>query len=111
MGYDANNDYHQGIGYFAYDEAKVVNIVLKFKLRLLESQVLSKMTFGFEYPFLPISILENWLLINVLGGSSSIWTCRILNFEFCIFVLIFSTAPAWRKQQQIFDIQNSTRPN
>ena len=53
MGYDANNDYHQGVGYFAYDEAKVVNIVLKFKLRLLESQVLSKMTLGFDYPFLP----------------------------------------------------------
>merc|ERR1711935_613836 len=28
VGYDANNDYHQGVGYFAYDEAKVVNIVL-----------------------------------------------------------------------------------
>ena len=51
VGYDANNDYHQSVGYFAYDEAKVVNIVLKFKLRLLESQV--KMILGFDYPFLP----------------------------------------------------------
>ena len=33
MGYDANYDYHQGVGYFAYDEAKVVNIVLKFKIK------------------------------------------------------------------------------
>ena len=42
MGYDANYDYHQGVGYFAYDEAKVVDIVLEFRLRLLESQVLLK---------------------------------------------------------------------
>ena len=34
MGYDANNDYHQSVGYFAYDEAKVVNIVLKFKIKV-----------------------------------------------------------------------------
>ena len=39
-------------------------------------------------------------------GSSSTWNCRILNcFDF------FSTAPACIKQQQIFKIQNSTRPN
>ena len=34
-----------------------------------------------------------------------------LKFEFWIFVLIFSTVPACRKQQQILDIQNSTRSN
>ena len=41
-------------------------------------------------------------------GSSLIWTCQILNFE---YFLIFYTAPACRKHQQIFDIQNATRPN
>ena len=44
------------------------------------------------------------LVIYVLG-ISSIWL-------FWIFVLIFfSTAPACRKQQQVFDIQNLTHPN
>ena len=33
----------------------------------------------------------------------------VSNFEF--WFLIFSTAPACRKHQQIFDIQNATRPN
>ena len=31
--------------------------------------------------------------------------------EFRLFVLIFSTAPAFRKQQKMFNIQTSTRPN
>ena len=35
---------------------------------------------------------------------------NISNFEFWMFVLIFSTTTACRKQQQIFDIQNSTLP-
>ena len=36
---------------------------------------------------------------------------QVSNFEFWIFVLIFSTAPACRKQQQMYEIQNSTCPN
>ena len=38
-------------------------------------------------------------------GTSSIRTYWIKNLEYRIFVLIFSSAPAWRKQQWIFEIR------
>ena len=46
-------------------------------------------------------------LQSYILGSSSI----IGRVELWIFVLIFSTTPAWRKQLQIFNFQKSTSPN
>ena len=51
-----------------------------------------------------MTTLFHFGLICVLGRSS-IWMCRILNFEFRFFVFIFSTAPACRKTTT--NIQNS----
>ena len=36
---------------------------------------------------------------------------ELSNFDFWIFVMIFSTEPACRKQQQMWDVQNMTCPN
>ena len=49
--------------------------------------------------------------LSVETGLMSSAAHRFGRVKFWIFVLIFYTAPACRKQQQIFDIQNSTRPN
>ena len=45
-----------------------------------------------------------YFLINVFG-SSSIWTCRILNFEYRIFVVVFCRQAQWKKARQIFKIR------
>ena len=50
--------------------------------------------------------LLNKLVFYVLGSSYFVWCVK-----FWIFVLIFSTAPACRKQKQTFNFQSSTRPN
>ena len=42
---------------------------------------------------------------NVLG-SSLIWTCRILSFEYRIFVVVFYRQAQWKKSKHIFKIQN-----
>ena len=49
------------------------------------------------------------MLLSYVLGSSSIWKCRILNFEYRIFVVVFYMQAQWKKSKQIFKIQNSTR--
>merc|ERR1719464_858697 len=49
-------------------------------------------------------IFRKYRSINVLG-SSSIWTCRILNSEFGIFVVWFRQVQ-WKKSKQIFEIRH-----
>ena len=59
-----------------------------------------------------VSKSQKIFFLSYVLDSSSIWTCRIMNYKFWIFVLIFLTAaPACRKQQQMFKIQNSTCPS
>ena len=44
-------------------------------------------------------------MTNVLG-SSSIWTCRILNFAFRIFVVVFYRQVQLKKSKQTLEIQH-----
>ena len=55
---------------------------------------------------IPISSGGPKLLCNLWPGRHVI---DVLNVEFRIFVLIFSTAPAFGKQQQVFDMSKLMR--
>ena len=49
---------------------------------------------------------NNTLFTPFVLGSSSIWTCWILNFEYQIFVVVYYRQAQWKKSKQIYKIRH-----
>ena len=84
---------------------KIASFCLQ-KCAVFSSRFICALLYLFFWPTLPVFLTSAhfiWIIphfISYLIGSSS-------NLGYLIFVLLFSSASAWRKQQQIFEIWNA----
>ena len=52
-----------------------------------------------QQPILNLRIMTFFIFVSYVLGSSSIWICQILNFEYRIFDVVFFRQAQWKNQK------------